>query len=90
MMFYSSELGVSRGALTNEKGEFRVTAASGPGLPPGEYLVVVRPAPKGDEEMIDYNRPDIPKRLRSKKTSPLSVTIREAENDMDLEVAGHQ
>ena len=88
--FFSPRLGISRGAVTNDQGQFRVIAASGHGLPAGEYSVVVRPAPRGDEERINYNRPDIPKHYRSKRTSNLTATISETENEVALELGSAQ
>lgn len=78
--------GVSRGAITGEDGRFQVKAGTGNGLPAGEYEIVVRPAPGGDTEIINFDRPDIPKKYWSKETSGLKESIVSGANDLTLEL----
>ena len=87
VVFYSPKHRVSRGAITGEDGQFRIRAGSGNGLPAGEYQVAVRPAPKGEEELFDIKRPDIPTRYRLKKTSPLKETISEGDNHIEIKLS---
>ena len=78
--------GVSRGAITGEDGRFEVKAGTGNGLPAGEYEVSVRPAPGGDLEVINFDRPDIPKKYWSKETSGLKESIVDGKNELKLEL----
>ena len=78
--------GVSRGAITGEDGRFQVRAGTGNGLPAGEYEVSVRPAPGGDLEVINFDRPDIPEKYWSRETSGLKKTIVSGANDLKLEL----
>lgn len=84
VVFYGP--GVSRGAITGEDGRFQVKAGTGNGLPAGEYEIVVRPAPGGDTEIINFDRPDIPKKYWSKETSGLKESIVSGANDLTLEL----
>ena len=86
VVFYLPELKISRGAITDENGKFRVKAATGNGLPAGEYKVAVRPAPEGEEVMFDIVRPDIPVSYRRKETSPLTTLISEGDNHVELKL----
>ncbi len=86
VVFYLPEHKVSRGAITDENGKFRVKAATGNGLPAGEYKVAVRPAPEGEEVMFDIVRPDIPVSYRRKETSPLTTLISEGDNHVELKL----
>ena len=78
--------GVSRGAITGEDGRFKVKAGTGNGLPAGEYEVSVRPAPGGDTEIINFDRPDIPKKYWSKETSGLKRSIVSGTNELKIEL----
>ena len=78
--------GISRGAITGEDGRFEVKAGTGNGLPVGEYEVAVRPAPGGDVEIINSNRPDIPKKYRRRETSGLKRTIVSGPNELTIEM----
>ena len=91
VVFYSQKLRISRGAMTNAQGEFRVRAASGHGLPAGEYIVVVRPAPPelsspSEKHSRDMDHSLIPRRFHKKDTSDLTRTVSEGENRIDLEL----
>jgi len=85
VIFYATDPGgISRGAVVDEKGNFRIIAVAENGLPEGEYTVVVRPRPGGDLEIIkdtDYNHP---KKYWKKKTTDLKFTIVEGENDLKI------
>ena len=87
VVFYLPERKVSRGAITGADGKFRVKAGTGPGLPAGDYKVAVRPAPEGEEVMFDIKRPDIPNHYRLKETSPLTATISEGENHIEIKLS---
>ena len=78
--------GISRGAITGEDGRFEVKAGSGNGLPAGDYEISVRPAPGGDTEIINFDRPDIPKKYWSKETSGLKESIVDGKNELKLEL----
>ena len=78
--------GISRGAITGEDGRFEVKAGSGSGLPAGDYEISVRPAPGGDTEIINFDRPDIPKKYWSKETSGLKESIVDGKNELKLEL----
>ena len=78
--------GVSRGAITGDDGRFSVKAGTGSGLPAGEYEIAVRPAPGGDTEVINFDRPDIPEKYWSKETSGLKGSIVSGTNDLKLEL----
>lgn len=84
VVFYG--LGVSRGAITGDDGRFDVKAGTGGGLPAGEYELAVRPAPGGDLEVINFDRPDIPKKYWKKETSGLKKEVVEGVNDLTLEL----
>ena len=84
VMFFGP--GVSRGAITGEDGRFKVRAGTGNGLPAGEYEVAVRPAPGGDLEVINFDRPDIPEKYRSRETSGLKQTIVSGSNELTIEM----
>lgn len=84
VMFFAP--GVSRGAITGDDGRFEVKAGTGSGLPAGEYVIAVRPAPGGDLEVINFDRPDIPEKYWSKETSGLKESIVIGTNDLKLEL----
>ena len=84
VVFYLTSQGVSRGAITDEAGRFEVKAGLGNGLPVGEYSLVIRPAPRGDVERINLNRPDIPKKYWYQETSDLQRSIVEGKNYLEL------
>ena len=84
VVFYGP--GVSRGAITGPDGRFDVKAGTGSGLPAGEYELVVRPAPGGDLDIINFDRPDIPKKYWQKETSDLKKEVVEGVNDLQLEL----
>ena len=78
--------GISRGAITGADGRFEVKAGTGSGLPAGEYEISVRPAPGGDTEVINFDRPDIPKKYWDRKTSGLKESIVSGTNDLQIEL----
>ena len=84
VVFYGP--GISRGAITGEDGRFKVKAGTGNGLPAGEYVISVRPAPGGDLEIINFDRPDIPKRYWARGTSGLKESIVSGTNDLKIEL----
>lgn len=85
--FTSSELHVRLAADTNPDGTFEVRTATADGLPVGEYSLTVRPAPGGDEENINMNRPEIPKRFWTAKTSDLRRSVEEGQNSIELSLS---
>ena len=87
VVFSSEKLRVFRGARTKDDGSFRVVAASNTGLPSGDYQVAVRPAPGGDEEPVNFNRPDIPEKYRSEATSGLTFTLEAGAPFLEIELA---
>jgi len=89
IVFHSTELNMSRAAVTDADGQFTVRAGTGNGLPAGTYQVVVRASPIGetDEEMVNYNRSDIPKIFWMKSTTPLEKTIEEGDNRVDIDLS---
>ena len=86
VVFYLPEHRVSRGAVTGDDGTFQVKAGTGNGLPVGDYKVAVRPAPEGDEVMFDISRPDIPAQYRRKETSPLTASISNGDNHVEIKL----
>jgi len=85
VVFYATDPGgVSRSAVVDEKGNFRIIAVVGNGLPEGEYTVVVRPRPGGDLEIINDADYDHPKKYWKKGTSDLKFPIVEGENDLKI------
>ena len=48
VVFHSTELRMSRAAVTGPDGQFTVRAGTGNGLPAGTYQVVVRASPIGE------------------------------------------
>jgi len=87
VVFFATEPGgVSRGAVVDEKGHFRIVAVAGNGLPEGEYTVVVRPRPGGDLEIINDEDYDHPKKYWTKDTSDFKSTISQGENDLKIKL----
>ena len=79
-------------AVLNKDGSYVVTSAAGPGLPLGEYRVMV--TPPVDEAILGPNFepppikpfPNIPQRYRDVKTSGLSLDVKEGDNPFDVEM----
>ena len=88
VVFHSTELRMSRAAVTGPDGQFIVRAGTGNGLPAGTYQVVVRASPIGEteEEMVEYRRSDIPEIFWMKSTTPLKKTIEKGENRVDIDL----
>lgn len=84
--FISHEQHIFKGARTDAAGRFRVVAASGVGLPAGEYAMIVRPAPSSDLANSTPDRSDIPKKFRNKETSGLAVTVDEDCPGIEIEI----
>lgn len=89
VVFHSSELRMARAAVTGPDGHFTVQAGTGDGLPVGTYLVVVRASPIGEteEEMVPFERSDIPEIFWMKETSPLKKTIVEGDNLVEIDLS---
>jgi len=89
VVFHSVELRMARAAVTGPDGHFTVKAGTGNGLPAGTYQVVVRASPIGEteEEMVDFERSDIPKIYWVKKTSPLELTIEKSDNLLEIDLS---
>lgn len=70
-------------AEAGEDGRYAVQMAEGHGLPLGTYEVSVRPAPPSD-----WSRPPrivpIPERYRDPKSSGLTLSVAEGENEFDI------
>jgi hypothetical protein len=70
-------------ALVNAKGEYTGgMGGSGNGLVPGEYRVAVRP--RELNEVKNSNVARIPRPYRDAATTPLRVTVAEADNTIDI------
>ena len=73
-------------------GTYVVRRASGEGLPPGDYEVMIQPpledAPMGPalEPPKIKPYPNIPQKYRSYESSGLSVTVHEGENPFDVDM----
>ena len=71
-------------ASTDDNGSFRLTTFSAyDGAPPGEYKVTIV-AEWVDQKGVDVGVPDLLKgRYRDPKTTPLTITVKEGENDLE-------
>ena len=89
VVFYSTELGISRSARIRSDGRFVVRAGTGNGLPAGTYHVVVQAASPSEnpEAAPNENRADIPKIYRRKSTTPLIKTIEDGENQVEIDLS---
>jgi len=89
VVFYSTELGISRSARTGPDGRFVVRAGTGNGLPAGTYHVVVQAASPSEnpEAAPDENRDDIPEVYRRKSTTPLIKTIEDGDNQVEIDLS---
>ncbi|MDZ7619357.1 MAG: carboxypeptidase-like regulatory domain-containing protein [Patescibacteria group bacterium] len=87
--FQCPEKNVYFTAITDPAGRFEILAASGNGLPAGDYKVTVYPAPSDDEEATQVpQRPDIPQRYRATATTDLTHTVAEGDNDFEIKMTG--
>ena len=90
VVFSNAQKGVFMTAVVNKDGTYLVTSAAGPGLPLGQYRVIV--TPPVDEAKLGPNfeppplkpYPNIPTRYRDAKTSGLSLEVIEGDNVLDV------
>ena len=92
ILFRNKPKGVYMTAELQPDGTYVVRRASGEGLPPGTYDVMINPplqdAPMGPalEPPKIKPYPNIPQKYRSYETSGLSVTVAEGENPFDVDM----
>lgn len=80
------------GGMSDASGKFTITGSRGPGLPPGEYRVVVSRLLRPDGSMPDPNIPPIesdasetlPAIYTSPDTTPLQATVAEGPSSHEL------
>jgi hypothetical protein len=89
--FSNPQAGVDLLAKLDADGKYAVVTANGPGLPEGTYQVAIVPdvknAPVGTFGTPPaINRPDIPEKYRSPTTSELSVTVKSAAADFNVDM----
>ena len=90
VVFYSTELNVSRTARTGADGRFTVRAGTGNGLQAGTYQVAVQAAAAPSDNpmaIVDDNRDDIPKIYRRKSTTPLTQTVADGDNLLEIDLS---
>ena len=69
--------------LVDDQGRFKVGLnGDGAGVPAGEYKVTV--APRDYKELPKSNSRRIPAQYRGKDATPLTITVREQENTVDI------
>ena len=89
---FRSDRGVNMNAPIDAEGQYRVSMAKGVGLPPGEYRVAVAPplldlpigAIKAPPKPPEY--PQLPKKFRQPDTSGLVLTVKEGDNEFNIEL----
>ena len=92
VLFRNREKAVYMTAELKPDGSYVVRRATGEGLPPGSYEVMINPpledAPMGPalEPPKIKPYPNIPQKYRSYESSGLSVTVHEGENPFDVEM----
>jgi hypothetical protein len=92
IVFNNAQKGVFMTAVLNNDGSYVVTSGTGPGLPLGEYRVMV--TPPVDEAILGPNFeppppkpfPNIPQRYRDVNTSGLALKVAEGENVFDVDM----
>ena len=92
IVFNNAQKGVFMTAVLNTDGSYVVTSATGPGLPLGEYRVMV--TPPVDEAILGPNFeppapkpfPNIPQRYRDVNTSGLALKVAKGENVFDVDM----
>lgn len=80
------------GARLKEDGSYEVLTTQGAGLPLGEYQVTVTPPPRAaglsESGFVELAEVDakIPQKYRDNKTSGLTLTVKEGENLLNIEM----
>ncbi len=96
VVFEDREKGVSVNAAIEPDGSFVVKTYDQTGLPPGEYMVAVKPGQVGDGETPLVGGPmeaqpggsvQIPARYGSTRTSGLTATVTPGANNVPLELS---
>ena len=96
VIFTNREKGVEITAPTDANGRFVIKTDKFPGLPVGEYKVVVIPAPQNvplPADGMTYREPlppppvsNIPEIYRDLKTTTLTATVQQGENDFKFDL----
>lgn len=91
VFFSDSARGINMGAKLKEDGSYEVLTAQGAGLSPGDYLVWVTPPPPVPAPVNARPEPaksydNIPPQYRTTQTSRLKLTVKEGENQFDIEM----
>ena len=92
ILFRNKQKAIYMTADLKPDGTYVVRRASGEGLPPGDYEVMIQPpledAPMGPalEPPKIKPYPNIPQKYRSYESSGLSVTVHEGENPFDVDM----
>jgi len=92
ILFRNEPQAIYMTATLKPDGTYVVRRASGEGLPPGDYDVMIRPplqdAPMGPalEPPKIKPYPNIPQKYRSYESSGLSVSVHEGENTLDVDM----
>lgn len=89
--FSNPQAGVDLLTKLDADGKYAVVTANGPGLPDGTYQVAIMPTAKsapigtfGPPPTV--KRPDIPEKYRSPSTSGLSITVKSAASNFDVDM----
>jgi hypothetical protein len=89
--FHPNEVSASDGirydaaGLVDAKGNFKLGLnGDGSGAPRGDYKVSL--TPREVQELPNSNSERIPKQYRDKKTTPLTATVKEGDNNFSFEI----
>jgi hypothetical protein len=89
--FSDSGRGINMGAKLKEDGSYEVLTAQGAGLPLGDYTVWVTPPPPVPTPISAPPQPansydNIPQKYRNAQTSGLKLTVKEGQNQLDIDM----
>jgi hypothetical protein len=90
--FRNTEKGICMGARLQEDGSYEVLTNQGRGLPLGDYQVSVTPPPRtaslSEKGFVESAKLDvaIPPKYRDGKTSGLTLTVKEGENVLNIDM----
>ena len=91
VFFSNASRGINMGAKLKEDGRYEMLTAQGAGLPLGDYVAWVTPPPPVPSPVGTPPEPaksydNIPQKYRNDKTSGLTLTVKEGENQFDIEM----